>query len=242
MDSILQKREAQLLSKILYKIHSIEDNVTMRQTVLELIPNMIHCSRASFYLGSDDEDRFMDRPVGYNMDSRLLEDYYRYDKYDHMNGIFINSETEVYRETDYFIDEPNDMYYSAQVSLYYSEILLGVVTLFRGKEDSDFSDHDLFLLTLIKDHLALRLYRDYMKNETKSSPSFLQKYVHTYNLTARETEVVRLIFEGLTNDEMADELSISHFTIQKHISNIYRKLGINSKSQLFRLEAEKNNS
>ena len=47
------------------------------------------------------------------------------------------------------------------------------------------------------------------------------------------------MFEGLSNDEMAESMCISHFTIQKHISNIYKKLEINSKNQLFKLYKEK---
>lgn len=252
MDNIINKREAQLISKILYKLYSIEDNSEMRQTVLSLIPNLIHCSKASFYLGCPRDDCFMEHPVGYCMSDDLLAKYLEYDTHDYMNGIFVSSETEVYRETDYFLDEvrintpyfrdllePNDMYYSVQICLYFSEIFLGVVTLFRGKNDVDFSDHELFLLTLIKDHLALRLYQDHKKSDSGSSRSGTQKYIDTYGLTAREAEVLTLIFRGLTNEEMADALSISHFTIQKHISNIYKKMNISSKSQLFRLDSDR---
>lgn len=246
----IEKREAQLISKILYKLYSIDDDIAMRKTVISLIPNLVRCSKASFYLGSPKEDCFMDRPVGYCMDDECLQQYLDYDKHDYMNGIFINSETEVYRETDYFVDEvranttyfkdllePNDMYYSVQISLYFSEIFLGVITLFRGKSDVDFSDHEIFLLTLIKDHLALRLYQNYKKTSGESSKSSAQKYIDAYSLTLREAEVLNLIFKGLTNEEMADTLNISHFTIQKHISNIYKKLNINSKSQLFKLDS-----
>lgn len=252
MTNIIQKREAQLISKILYKVFSISDELQMRRAVLELIPNLVWCNKASFYLGASQKEYFIDRPVGYHMDEKLLNQYLDYDhRCDYMNGIFINSETEVYRETDYFTEEvrtgtsyfrellePNDMYYSVQISLYYSDIFLGVISLFRGKGEEDFSDHELFLLTLIKDHLALRLHQDYIKVGNGAVSNSMQKYIQIYGLTVREADVVRLIFEGMTNDQMAEALSISHYTIQKHISNIYKKLNINSKSQLFRLESE----
>lgn len=250
MGSTIERREAQLISKILYKLYSIEEDMEMRKAVLELLPNLVRCRKASFYLGSKEPEHFMDRPVGYCMEESLLYGYLDYDQYDYMNGIFVNSETEVYRETDYFMDEvrketpyykdllePNNMHYSIQVSLYYSEIFLGVVTLFRGKEDKDFADHDVFLLTLIKDHLALRLYQDYNKINQGKPQSNLQKYIDTYGLTLREVEVIKLIFEGMNNEEMADALHISHFTVQKHVSNIYKKLKVNNKSQLLILNA-----
>jgi DNA-binding CsgD family transcriptional regulator len=109
--------------------------------------------------------------------------------------------------------------------------------LFRGKQGPDFSDRDLFLLRLIKDHLALRLYQDYSVNKRKKPDSDIRLYA-AYNLTAREIEILLLMLERYSNDEMADYLHVSHFTVQKHVSNIYKKLNVNSKSQLFKLCSE----
>jgi HD-GYP domain-containing protein (c-di-GMP phosphodiesterase class II) len=57
-------------------------------------------------------------------------------------------------------------------------------------------------------------------------------------LTDREIEVLRLIARGLTNREMAAELTVSDRTIGRHIENIYNKLGVSSRaaSTLFALE------
>ena len=46
-------------------------------------------------------------------------------------------------------------------------------------------------------------------------------------LTARETEVLSLLGEGLTYDRLAQRLSVSESTIRVHIHNICSKLGIN---------------
>lgn len=249
----IEVREVVLISKILYNIHSIKDNFEMRKTFLEMIPNLVSCSKASFYLGALEENHFIDRPVGYQMSQELLDSYLAYDKHDYMNKLFSDSVTEVYKETDFFVDDvrknsiyfqqllvPNDMYYSVQISLYYSKIFLGVVALFRGKDDTDFSDHDIFLLGLLKDHLALYLYNDFTFKNKHSITQGFQKYVELYNITLRETEVLQLIFEGLSNDEMAERLHISHYTIQKHISNIYKKLHVSNRTQLLKLYSESN--
>ena len=45
-------------------------------------------------------------------------------------------------------------------------------------------------------------------------------------LTARETEVLKLIAEGLSNKEAAVAMHISPKTVMHHTSNIYRKLGV----------------
>jgi DNA-binding CsgD family transcriptional regulator/tetratricopeptide (TPR) repeat protein len=49
-------------------------------------------------------------------------------------------------------------------------------------------------------------------------------------LTAREVEVLRLVATGRTNRAIADELVISEKTVARHISNIFRKLRVSSRS------------
>lgn len=51
-------------------------------------------------------------------------------------------------------------------------------------------------------------------------------------LTARELDVLCLIGQGLTNLEIAKELFISPHTVKNHVTNIYRKLGIEDRTQL----------
>jgi DNA-binding CsgD family transcriptional regulator len=46
------------------------------------------------------------------------------------------------------------------------------------------------------------------------------------NLTAREVEVLRLLAVGRTNREVADELVLSIRTVERHIANIYAKIGV----------------
>lgn len=53
-----------------------------------------------------------------------------------------------------------------------------------------------------------------------------------YNLSEREVEIVRLIVNGLTSTEIADRLFLSEHTVKTHRKNIFRKIGINSISQL----------
>ena len=51
------------------------------------------------------------------------------------------------------------------------------------------------------------------------------------SITAREQEVLRLLSEGLSNREIADRLCVSVGTIKTHLTNIYGKLGVNSRMQ-----------
>ena len=48
-------------------------------------------------------------------------------------------------------------------------------------------------------------------------------------LTAREAEVMNLVVSGLNNHEISEKLCISNHTTKAHMSNIYRKLGVNNR-------------
>jgi DNA-binding CsgD family transcriptional regulator len=51
-------------------------------------------------------------------------------------------------------------------------------------------------------------------------------------LTPREEEVATLVARGLTNREIASELSISEHTVATHVTKILKRLGLNSRSRL----------
>jgi non-specific serine/threonine protein kinase len=48
-------------------------------------------------------------------------------------------------------------------------------------------------------------------------------------LTVRETEVLRLVAVGRSNSELAEELMLSRRTVERHIANIYQKLGVSGR-------------
>jgi len=58
-------------------------------------------------------------------------------------------------------------------------------------------------------------------------------------LTARETEVLRLVAKGLTYREIAARLVLSHRTVQNHVQNTLTKVQLHNKAQLVRYALEK---
>jgi DNA-binding NarL/FixJ family response regulator len=51
-------------------------------------------------------------------------------------------------------------------------------------------------------------------------------------LTAREREVAAVVVRGLSNKEAARALYVSVHTVEFHLTSIYRKLGVSSRTQL----------
>lgn len=70
----------------------------------------------------------------------------------------------------------------------------------------------------------------------------LQDYQHpqpevnddNYNLTQREKQVLKLVAEGRTSQEIAEFLVLSKKTVMCHRANIYQKLGTHNRSDLIR--------
>jgi DNA-binding NarL/FixJ family response regulator len=53
-------------------------------------------------------------------------------------------------------------------------------------------------------------------------------------LTTRETEVLLLIAEGLSNQEIARRLHVSTATVKTHINNLFAKTGLKDRAQAVR--------
>ena len=64
--------------------------------------------------------------------------------------------------------------------------------------------------------------------------------VDNNDLTEREVEVLKLIVDGLTSQQIADKLFISYFTVAKHRKNIGDKLGIKNTAGLIKYGIENN--
>jgi NarL family two-component system response regulator LiaR len=50
-------------------------------------------------------------------------------------------------------------------------------------------------------------------------------------LSVRETEIIKLVAQGMTNEEIGDQLSISSRTVGVHVTHILEKLNLNNRTQ-----------
>lgn len=63
----------------------------------------------------------------------------------------------------------------------------------------------------------------------ESAPDSFETLAAELNLTQREKEVLKLVQSGRTAAEIADSLFISKRTVDKHLENVYGKLGVQSR-------------
>lgn len=99
----------------------------------------------------------------------------------------------------------------------------------------------------------VKAIRDVAAGESAMAPSIVRKLVHRVSgrkaahgddeieaLTGREMEVLKLLAQGMTNKQMADALVISDRTVQTHLSNIFAKLGVNSRTEAILMAMKRN--
>lgn len=86
-------------------------------------------------------------------------------------------------------------------------------------------------------HLLVRLVADDPEGETnllileeRYAPLSIGS-LQTLGFTAREAEILIQIAHGKTNNEIAAILYVSPRTVKKHLDNVYRKLGVTSRTE-----------
>jgi DNA-binding NarL/FixJ family response regulator len=57
-------------------------------------------------------------------------------------------------------------------------------------------------------------------------------------LSPREVEVLRLVADGLTDAQVADQLYLSPRTVSQHMRNIFNKIGVSSRAAATRFAVE----
>lgn len=70
------------------------------------------------------------------------------------------------------------------------------------------------------------------KDQKKHAEISGVNFGETFGLTARETEIVCLIVEGNSNNNIAEKLFISPKTVESHLYNIFRKMNVSSRVQV----------
>ncbi len=98
---------------------------------------------------------------------------------------------------------------------------------------------------LLKDsppEMLLQAIQDVHRGESSLHPTIARKLIRELNqppelpptkdpLTKREMEILKLVAQGMTNQEIADKLVVSEGTVRIHISNLLGKLHLANRTQ-----------
>ncbi|WP_178042012.1 LuxR C-terminal-related transcriptional regulator [Frisingicoccus sp.] len=238
-----------MLNNIIYNIYTVENISEMRSQFLEQIRMLLDFDSADFFLASANGENKLTNPVFYHCRENLSENY---DALDYSRGILYSGQSLIYRETDIISDDvrvqteyykrvykPNNWHYSLQMILAMNKEFVGVITFYRTVGKKDFEYDDIFLLDLLKDHMAYRLYKSKESGNVSDEKLTVSAAVEAYELTRREETILRRLMEGEDNVVICEKLTITPNTLKKHILNIYRKLGIKNRVQLFKMIKEK---
>lgn len=81
---------------------------------------------------------------------------------------------------------------------------------------------------LLSPSVTRRVVREFANRPTRTN----RPHPQLATLTDRERQIVALVAEGLTNDEIADRLVVSPATARTHVSRAMIKLGVRDRAQL----------
>jgi DNA-binding CsgD family transcriptional regulator len=101
----------------------------------------------------------------------------------------------------------------------------------------------LFIFTFFAGNTFLPLYLNYgtlisvFPDENKKDLTF-EDFCKRFEVSPRETDIVREICNGLSNKEISDKLFISLQTVKDHTHRIYTKINVKSRVQLINLVRE----
>ena len=244
--------DVSLMNHIIYTIYNVENIDDMRMDFLKLLKHLIPFDTANFYLIESDSDgvhtfkslineNTLKNP---NVDDVLQKHMKTGFEIDNMHWLYDTKKSSAYRLTDLISEDiftatdyykelfvPFNLHFGAQTTLVKNGDLVGLLGLFRCKPAPNFTDKEIFQLDCLKDHLSVRLYNARMPKDPYHAghEGFRQKY----DLTPREYEILVLLFNGLSNDQIVQKLFISENTLRRHIYNLFSKLGIQERWQLY---------
>lgn len=154
-------------------------------------------------------------------------------------------QTKLYKE----IYAKQGIHYSLRMFSVSNGKTVGNISLFNSREHGEFSRKSKEILTILEPHITLKLNN--LRNKLSAeggkksegtttdfnsllTEEAMKDKIHKLNLTNREVELLGLLLKGVSDTEIADQLFIASSTFKKHLYNIYRKLNVNNRTQLYR--------
>lgn len=254
MDYNLFERDWQFLLDTIYRVNLIKDVELFEKEVLECLMVLMPCTQGTFFIPVEEDGHTVyKRPCVVGEKAKYMDDFctgkYEHDPYFFGFGMFPSTRTfrdsdlvpENYRtETPLYkeVYEPQGIHYALRSYLVHNQKIVGNISLFNSKEAGDFPDKSVVLLSKLAPHFALKIGTLLEEESLFDSPYKLNSNAYReaqkrWHLTPREWEIATCVFSGESDREIADRLCISFSTLKKHVYNIYKKVDVNNRMQLY---------
>ena len=253
----LTMKESSYISQVIYRINLCDSFQDLARVLLSQIKIIIPFHKAMALKVSSHnnefiyEEPFFIGPENESFDeSRFVEGSYRSVWWEYMDApwssVFRASDArdeEEWCHSALYLDiyKTQNLYYALQATFVHNDIKLGMIGLYRTREDGDFTEKEMFFLELLKIHIELKLYRlvtryrGFKADPTVPGFSVPKGMINEYSLTRREEEIINMLLNGASDQNILEDLCITRSTFEKHIHNIYRKTGVKNRIGLFGL-------
>lgn len=243
----LNSQELSLFGAILDSMSYNLDSQSVRLKAAQDLLTLLNADHYASYTWSSDQGAFQDG-VYVNMSEKNLQQYSSYyqfrDPITHQlqqfnRAVSVNEviDQKELLQTEFYNDflKSDGLYWGVNLYAYAGQENIGDIRIWRSREKGNFTERELAILDLIKPVFTNSLQHcqtNLSPTEDRFSNNYLMEY---FQLTPRESEVARAVFEGKMDERIAADLNISFTTVRTHLKNIYRKLSVCNRASLVNL-------
>lgn len=248
---MLKETEWMTINHILLELYTINDIHALAEKTMKVLRMLIPYSKGYFIMLDEEQNVLPDTMYFMGFDDMAVNSYLtRYYDADYLRYLYeITEETTVYQDTEILTDEirrqtpfyrrflqPQDIPYGCGILVIRNKSIIGIFNLFRSEQLGDFSEKDIYILNILKKHIENMIFNSRQMNRRQlMAEKCCEQMEADYGLTQRECDILRLISDGCSNNEICDKLVISLSTVKKHVYNIFVKTQVRSRSQLLNL-------
>ena len=254
LSSTLFDYEWQFLLQMVSRINYCETYTETCDTILQQMRTLIPFETGIiFQAGRENGQVSLGQPISTEpVDDSSDHDFFTEGNYPHWNEFIMAPYSIVFRQSDIIapakmektrvyreIWQKRNIYWGLFISVVYKDCPLAVMGLMRGKDSEDFSARDIYIMNTLKDPLERKFYSllegKMQRGGGTAQVERIAKKAARYALTKRETEIVALVCQSQSSEDICRQLYITHATLSKHLSNIYAKTKVRNRTQLFGL-------
>ena len=89
----------------------------------------------------------------------------------------------------------------------------------------------IIFLSILFYHIFYRFY--FASPISQKNKKLTPDFIRDFSITKREEEIILALLDGKSNKELAQTLFVTEKTIEAHLANIYRKVGVKNRLELF---------